>query len=100
MPTLDKLKGDLTGPDVEVLVVSVDLKGMEKVGPFWRERGFKHLKILLDRQSALYRAFGTRGLPTTYLIDKSGMIVGYLEGHADWSSKEAKALINYYRNKP
>ena len=100
MPTLDKLKGDLAGTDVEVLVVSVDLKGMEKVGPFWRERGFKHLAILLDQRSALYRAFGTRGLPTTYLIDKSGTIVGYLEGHADWASKEAKALIDYYRQKP
>ncbi len=96
LPTLDKLQADLGGDKFEVLAVSVDLKGIEKVGPFWKEKGYKHLAIRLDQRGTMMKAFGTRGLPTTFLVDHEGNVVGYLEGHADWASPEAKALMRYY----
>jgi len=96
LPTLDRLQGELGGDRFEVVAVSVDLKGIEKVGPFWKEKGYKHLAILLDQRGTMMKAFGTRGLPTTFLVDHEGNIVGYLEGHADWASPEAKALIRHY----
>jgi len=96
LPTLDKLQAEMGGAKFEVVTISVDLRGMEKVGPFWKEKGFKHLAIRLDPRSALMKHFGARGLPTTFLVDGDGNLAGYLEGHADWSSPEAKALIRYY----
>lgn len=96
LPTLDKLQGELGGAKFEVVAVSVDLRGMDKVGPFWKEKGFKHLAVRLDQRSTMMKAFGTRGLPTTFLVDHEGNVVGYLEGHADWASPEAKALMRYY----
>lgn len=96
LPTLDKLQAEMGGPKFEVVAVSVDLRGMEKVGPFWKEKGYQHLAIRLDQRSALMRAFGAHGLPTSFLIDHEGNVVGYLEGHADWASPEAKALIQHY----
>src|SRR5262249_55552443 len=96
LPTLDKLQAELGGDKFEVVAVSVDLRGMEKVGPFWSEKGYKNLAIRLDQRGAMMRAFGTRGLPTSFLVDHEGNVVGYLEGHADWASPEAKALIRYY----
>lgn len=102
LPTLDKLQGEMGGDKFEVVAVSVDLRGMEKVGPFWSEKGFKNLAIRLDQRGTLMKAFGTRGLPTTFLVDREGNVVGYLEGHADWASADAKALMRYYvdRAKP
>ena len=96
LPTLDRLQGELGSDRFEVVAVSVDLKGIEKVGPFWKEKGYKHLAIRLDQRGTMMKAFGTRGLPTTFLVDHEGNVVGYLEGHADWASPEAKALIRYY----
>jgi thiol-disulfide isomerase/thioredoxin len=96
LPTLDKLQGEMGGPKFEVVAVSVDLRGMDKVGPFWKEKGYKHLAVRLDQRSTMMKAFGTRGLPTTFLVDHEGNVVGYLEGHADWASPEAKALMRYY----
>jgi thiol-disulfide isomerase/thioredoxin len=96
LPTLDKLQGEMGGPKFEVVAVSVDLRGMDKVGPFWKEKGYKHLAVRLDQRSTMMKAFGTRGLPTTFLVDHEGNVVGYLEGHADWASDEAKALMRYY----
>ena len=96
MPTLDKLQAEMGGKDFEVVTVAVDSRGMATVGPFWFQRGFRHLTLHLDTKGATYAAYGVRGLPTTVLIDASGKIVGYLEGHADWASDKAKALIRYY----
>jgi thiol-disulfide isomerase/thioredoxin len=96
LPTLDKLQAAMGGDRFEVLAVSVDLRGMEKVGPFWKEKGYRHLEILLDPRGRLMRDFGSRGLPTTFLIDHDGNLVGYLEGHAHWASPEAKALVRHY----
>ena len=86
---------DLGGDKFEVVAVSVDLRGMDKVGPFWAEKGYKNLAIRLDQRGTMMRAFGTRGLPTTFLVDHEGNVVGYLEGHADWASPEAKALVKH-----
>ena len=99
LPTLDKLQADLGSDKFAVVVVSVDLRGMEKVGPFWAEKGYKNLAIRLDQRGSMMRAFGTRGLPTTFLVDHEGNVVGYLEGHADWASDEAKALVRYYTSR-
>jgi thiol-disulfide isomerase/thioredoxin len=99
LPTLDRLAGLRAGADCAVVCVSVDLKGMEKVGPFWRERGFKNLAIRLDPRGALMRGFGARGLPTTYVVEKDGTVAGYLEGHADWATAEALALVDFYRGR-
>lgn len=99
LPTLDKLQSELGSDKFEVVAVSIDLRGMEKVGPFWREKGFKHLAIRLDQRGTMMRAFGTRGLPTTFLVDHEGNVVGYLEGHADWASAEAKALMRHYTSR-
>lgn len=96
MPTLDALQGRLGGEDFQVVTVSVDRQGMDVVGPFWREQGFEHLSIFLDPRSQTYAAFGTRGLPTSFLIDHEGRVVGYLEGHAEWNSEAARALIQHY----
>lgn len=96
LPTLDRLQAELGSGRFEVVAVSVDLRGMEKVGPFWKDKAYKHLAIRLDQRGTLMRAFGARGLPTTFLIAHDGTVVGYLEGHGDWASPAAKALIRYY----
>ena len=46
----------------------------------------------------LMRAFGVRGMPTSFLLDRAGNVVGKLEGIAEWDTPEVEALIQYYTN--
>ena len=39
------------------------------------------------------RQYSVRGLPTTYLIDPDGLLIGVVIGARDWYGTEAKALI-------
>ena len=66
MPHLDKLQAMLGGADFEVVALSSDRGGVEKVEPFFRRTNVNHLEIYLDPKNRIARALGARGLPTTY----------------------------------
>jgi thiol-disulfide isomerase/thioredoxin len=96
MPTLDALQGALGDDRFQVLSIALDRQGIKTVGPFWKAHGYKHLKIMLDPKWKTAHKFGVDSLPQTFLIDRRGIIVGYLVGPAEWNSDAAKALVRYY----
>lgn len=99
MPALDRLQASLGSERFQVVTISVDRQGQAVVQPFLKRLGLGHLPAYLDQESALLHAFGARGLPTSYLIDADGTLVGFLEGPAEWDSPAAKALIEYYTDR-
>lgn len=99
LPALDRLAGDLAGAKFAVVALSIDRDWRELVTPFLDRLGIRNLAVYADPGSAAYRALGARGLPTTYLIDHRGRLVGYLEGEARWDSDAAKALIRHYTDR-
>lgn len=98
MPSLDRLQARLGGQDFAVVALSVDRQGRSLVQPFVEKLGVRNLPIYLDTGSAAMRALKIRGLPTTVLIDRDGREVGRLEGAASWDSKDAEALLRFYRD--
>jgi thiol-disulfide isomerase/thioredoxin len=100
MPALDRLQAALGDEGLEVVAVSEDFAGRKVVEPFFAQLGLAHLKIYYDSNGALSRAVGVNGLPTTFLIDREGRIVGGLEGPAEWDSDESIDLIRHYLDHP
>ena len=96
LPTLDRLAATLGGDDFAVIAVNEDRGGAAVAAPFLETKGLSSLRLYLDDKMALALAFGLKQMPTSYLIDRDGRIVGSLAGHADWDSPEARALIGYY----
>lgn len=97
MPTLDALQADLGSDRFTVAAISEDKGGFETVEPFLRDKlNLESLDIYLDTEGKLARAFGLRGMPTTYLVDARGRVVGRLEGVAEWDTEAVKDLIRYY----
>ena len=93
MPSLDRLQGRLGGPDLEVVALSSDRAGAERVDPFFSKAGIVHLARYLDPRNKTGRALGVRRLPTTLLIDRQGRLMGRLEGPAEWDSPEIVAFL-------
>ncbi len=96
MPSLDRLQAALGPEGLQVVAVSVDRGGADIVEPFLRELGIARLEILLDQKFKSARAFAFSGLPTTYVIDVEGRLIGGLEGPAEWDGPEALELLRYY----
>lgn len=93
MPSLASLSVALAPFDIAVLPLSSDKGGAIAVSNWYADRGITALPVLIDPKSAMVRAWGARGLPTTVIIDRKGREVARLEGAADWSSPEAIRLI-------
>jgi peroxiredoxin len=92
MPSMERLYQTFKQTEFVLLAVSMDRQGAEVARPF-----AEHLKlsfpILLDPASEVSRQYGVRGLPSTYLIDPDGLLIGAIIGARDWHRTETKALI-------
>lgn len=92
MPLLDDVAEAYKGK-LRVVTLSQDLQGAAKVKPFFAARKLRHLEPWLDPQNALIFHYGGGTLPLTVLYDAQGREVWRIAGGYDWSSKEARALI-------
>ena len=93
MPALDRLQGAMGGPDFEVIPVSIDRGGIEKVRGFYSEIGVRHLAMYVDVSGEALRALRAVGLPTTLVIDRAGQEVGRVIGPAEWDSPEIADIL-------
>ena len=74
MPSVQRVHDALQGRDVAVMTVSIDGAGEKAVKSYIAEHGFT-IPILLDPRMETARKFGVRAVPTTYIINRVGMIV-------------------------
>jgi thiol-disulfide isomerase/thioredoxin len=85
MPSLERMQSRL-GDGITVLAISEDRGGSKIVEPFIGKLGLKSIKTYLDPKSGVERAFEVQGLPTSFLIDREGRVLGRVEGAAEWDS--------------
>lgn len=93
MPSLDRLQARLGGPDFDVVPVSLDRGGMDKVQAFLKDNGIRNLTAYLDPDAKSMALFGFPGLPTSVLIDPDGREIARLIGGAEWDSPPIVAEI-------
>jgi thiol-disulfide isomerase/thioredoxin len=91
---------------LHVVAVSEDRDTRQAVERFVTSHDLKSLPVYLDPNGYVGTFGGDNGknapfllygMPITYLISASGLIIGYMPGEADWSSDAASDLIEYLR---
>jgi thiol-disulfide isomerase/thioredoxin len=92
MPSLDRLQSDL-GDKIAILAISEDIGGAKAVDPFSAKLGLTRVTLYLDPKSAVGQAFKVDGLPTSFVIDRKGLVQGRVEGEANWDSPKMLAVI-------
>lgn len=92
MPSLDAL-AVREDEALQVLALSQDMEGRQKVTDFFGARNFRRLEPYLDPQLAFMTSLGIDTLPTTILYDSEGVEVWRMTGMADWESERAARLL-------
>jgi thiol-disulfide isomerase/thioredoxin len=95
MPSLDRMQARL-GEDVVVLAISEDRGGSKVVEPFIEKLALKSVKFYVDPKSGAERAFKIQGLPTSFVIDRQGNVVGRVEGAAEWDSPKMLDVLKSF----
>ena len=97
LPTLSKLQARRGGDRFTVVSLSIDEGGAKVVSPYLKRLGLYNLPTYLDPAGRILQALQVgKALPLSLIIDHRGRVMGYMKGAADWSSVEARALIDYY----
>lgn len=99
MPTLDRLAAR-ESDRLQVLTVSQDLNGREKVEAFFARQGYRHLETWLDPQMALMTELKADTLPTTIFYDARGREQWRVIGMEDWESGRTALLIREKSERP
>ncbi len=93
MPSIQKLHKVFEGEKFEILAVSIDEAGAEAVAPFMKNHGLT-FPVLIDPKSSIQYAYGTTGVPESFVIDKNGVLLMKFKGPADWATPDA---LRYFR---
>jgi peroxiredoxin len=94
MPSLEILHQRFKSKKFSLLAISNDMFGAQIVKPFIKANNLT-FPILLDQQLRASNKFGVVSLPTTFMIDPEGNIIGELRGAEDWASPDN---ILYFEN--
>ena len=94
MPSVQRAHNELKKDGINVITISIDGTGESAVKPVFAKGGYT-MPALLDQDMTVARGFGVRGVPSTVIVDKKGMINARGLGHVDF---DGQVLRNYARN--
>ena len=93
IPSLERLATRLPTASFAVVGISQDKGGMAVAKAFLLQHGAIKFPLYVDPKGQLYRDLGIRGLPTTIVIGKDGVVDSTFEGPAEWDKAE---FITYF----
>jgi len=88
-----------TFQDDNFVILAVNLReGKDKISSFVQTNGYT-FPVLLDSQGKTASTYGVRAIPTTFLIDAQGKVVGKVLGTREWTGEDALNLIKHLLKK-
>jgi peroxiredoxin len=96
MPSMQKLYMRFKDKDFAMVAINLNEPGFV-VDRYIKDHQLT-FTVLLDSINELGAPFGIRGIPTTYIIDRDGSIIGKTVGSRRWDSKKSIALFEYLIN--
>ncbi len=92
MPVKQKLYEKMKGKDFEMIAISFD-KQSESVTTFIPST--VKFPVLLDPKAEIKAKYKVRGVPTTFIIDKDGTVIGQFKGSRHWDRADSLQLFTH-----
>lgn len=93
MPSIERLYGRYRDRGLRVVAVSVDSPGFEQaIKDFIAEYALT-FDVWYDASGDIQRSYRSRGIPSTYIIGRDGLIRLIRQGAVDWDAQEHRALV-------
>ena len=94
MPSMEKLYTKLKDEGFVILAASSTLSNdkLADVQSYAKKNNFS-FHVLFDAEEAIDYSYFTGSIPTSYIIDKDGMMVARLVGGIDWSTPQMETAI-------
>ncbi len=93
MPAMQRLYDSLASRGFRIAAVSIDQEGPEVVRDFAATLKLT-FDLLQDRKGEIQQAYQTTGVPESFLLDTTGIIMKRVIGAHDWTSPVNVSLIH------
>lgn len=93
MPSMEKLHHQFKDRDFVIIAISIQ-EPVARVKQFLFQNRLSFI-TLLDKNGIVGSRFGAFSIPTTYLLNKEGKVIGKAVGSRDWHSQEALSLFEH-----
>lgn len=97
MPSMEKLHQKFKDKDFAMVGINLQ-ESEETVLEFYKEHKLT-FTTLLDSTGEVGTEFRIRGIPTTFILDKNGIIIGRVMGPREWDSRDSFALFEYLNDR-
>lgn len=92
MPSMSKLYDEMSGKPFTILAINLGEKA-EDIKMFLKSYPV-NFPVLLDPLSAIPKKWKVFAFPTSYLLDRNGVVRYSIAGGIDWDTEEIKEVIN------
>jgi thiol-disulfide isomerase/thioredoxin len=93
MPSMEKLHQKFKDKDFVMVAINLQ-ESASKIKQFYKEYKLT-FTTLLDSTGDVGAGLGIRSIPTTFILDKNGRILGKALGPREWEGKKSIALFEY-----
>jgi len=93
MPSMERLHRKLIGKNFAMVTVNIK-ESASQVKNFFEEYKLT-FTALLDTTGEVSTGLSIRAIPTTFILDKSGKIIGSITGPREWDSKKTVAFFEH-----
>lgn len=92
IPQLIDLQKQLTGSNIEIVGVAVD-KSVAGIPKFLAKHKMSEFNTWSDPTESMEDVMPLEVVPTNYIIDGAGNLVGYLPGYLPWDDKDVMPFL-------
>ena len=93
MPSMEKLHQKFKDKDFVMVAINLQ-ESASKIKQFYKEYKLT-FTTLLDSTGDVGAGLGIRSIPTTFILDKNGRILGKALGPREWEGRKSIALFEY-----
>jgi len=93
LPALDRLQRRLGSEQFSVVTISLDQSPGDARAMFVDRLALKHLDLFTEPSDLLGKFFPVDVLPSNFIIDRDGRVIGMLRSFVDWDSPAADEFI-------
>jgi thiol-disulfide isomerase/thioredoxin len=93
MPSLNTLAQKMKHHDFQIITVASGRNSKEAIDAFFNDYNLVNLSKYRDPKGKMAIEYGVTALPTTVVIDPSGLEIGRIIGDIDWDTANVRAFF-------
>ena len=93
MPSLNSLAQNMKYEDIQIITIASGRNSKEAIDGFFDDNNLVNLKKYRDPRGKFAVEYGVTALPTTVVINTTGLEIGRIIGDIDWDTADVRSFF-------